>query len=375
MNAARILAGMQIGIDARLLAYRTGGISTYITQLLRALATLHTDYEFVAFKSRKAKQSLDAPGMRIGTLWTPCHHRIERTALSVELARFRLDVLHSPDFIPPRRGARRHVITVHDLTFLHYPQHLTAESRRYYNDQIDAAVKHADHILTDSIASRDDMVSMLGVPADKISVHRLGIDARFQPQSEGELSRVRKQWNLPQSYFLFVGTFEPRKNIIGLVDAYGLLRGRNPTAPPLVIAGSRGWLYEETIAHIEQAGLGNSVVVRENLPTEDLPGLYGNALALITPSFYEGFGLPALEAMACGTLPIVSNRSSLPEVVGSVGALVEPENVDSIASALERALLDESWRAEQRTAGLARAATFRWEDTARVALSAYTRVL
>ena len=185
---------------------------------------------------------------------------------------------------------------------------------------------------------------------------------------------MRQRHALPESYFLFVGTFEPRKNIIGLVDAYGVLRGRQPTAPPLVIAGSRGWLYEETMAHIERAGLGGSALVRENLPTEDLPGLYGNALALITPSFYEGFGLPALEAMACGTLPIVSNRSSLPEVTGDVGALVEPESVDSIAGAMERALLDEPWRTEQRAAGLARAATFRWEDTARTALAAYTRL-
>lgn len=365
---------MRIGIDARLLAYRTGGISTYIAQLLRALADLDTGHDFLAFKSRKAKQSPAPPTMRCATLWTPCHHRFERTALSAELARFRLDVLHSPDFIPPRRGARRHVITVHDLTFLHYPQHLTAESRRYYNDQIETAVRQADQILTDSQASRDDLVAMLGVPAERITVHRLGIDARFHPPSAEELARVRKRWGLPDAYFLFVGTFEPRKNIIGLVDAYSVLRGRQPTAPPLVLAGSRGWLYEETIAHIERAGLDDRVLLRENLPTEDLPGLYGSAIALITPSFYEGFGLPALEAMACGTLPIVSNRSSLPEVTGSVGALVEPENLDSIAGAMERALLDEAWRAEQRTAGLARAATFRWEDTARVALAAYTQL-
>lgn len=363
---------MRIGIDARLLAYRTGGISTYIAQLLRALADLDSDHELIALKSRKAAQSPAPEGMRCATLWTPCHHRFERTALSVELARFRLDVLHSPDFIPPRRGARRHVITVHDLTFLHYPQHLTAESRRYYNDQIEAAVRHAGHILTDSQASRDDMVSMLGVPAGKISVHRLGIDARFHPPAAEEMARVRQRWELPASYFLFVGTFEPRKNLIGLMNAYGLLRARQPAAPPLVLAGSKGWLYEETIAHIERSGLGSAVLLRENLPTDDLPGLYGNALALVTPSFYEGFGLPALEAMACGTLPIVSNRSSLPEVTGSVGALVEPEDAESIARALERALLDADWRAEQREAGLARATTFRWEDTARVALEAYT---
>jgi glycosyltransferase involved in cell wall biosynthesis len=365
---------MRIGIDARLLAYRTGGISTYIAQLLRALAALDTGHVFVALEHRKANEAAAPPGMRRAELWTPCHHRFERSALSVELARFRLDVLHSPDFIPPRHGAKRHVITVHDLTFLHYPQHLTAESRRYYNDQIGAAVAQADHILTDSEASRGDMVTMLGVPAGKITVHRLGLDTRFHPLDSAALAKSRQRWELPDSYFLFVGTFEPRKNLIGLVDAYGLLRGRHPNAPPLILAGSRGWLYDEILAHIAHAGLGDAVRIRENLPTDALPGLYGNALALITPSFYEGFGLPALEAMACGTLPIVSNRSSLPEVVGPVGAQIVPEDPDSIARAMERAWLDDVWRAEQGAAGISRAATFRWEDTARAALAAYTRM-
>ncbi len=365
---------MRIGIDARLIAYRTGGISTYIEQLVRALAALDHGHELWVLEHRKARTRLAPAGTRRALLWTPCHHRFERTALTVELARLRLDVLHSTDFIPPWRGARRHVISVHDLTFLHYPQYLTPESRRYYNGQIGWATSHADQILTDSESSRQDIISILGVAPDKITLHYPGVDARFRPLPAAELAAQRSALNLPDDYFLFVGTFEPRKNIIGLLDAYALVRGQVHAAPPLILAGSRGWLYQETLDHIQKRRLEDSVLLRENLSNDALPALYGGASALIMPSFYEGFGLPALEAMACGTLPIVSNRSSLPEVVGDVGAMVDPEDPESIAQAMVRALDDPDWRETQRAAGPARAATFRWETAARIALATYTRM-
>src|SRR5262249_51659913 len=155
--------------------------------------------------SRKASESA-AKRFEHAALWTPCHHRLERLALSVELARFNLDVLHSPDFIPPLRGAKRHVITVHDLTFLHYPQYLTADSRRYYNDQIATAVRQADHILADSEATKRDLMQMLNVPADKITVHMLGVDEQFRPLTNEERSSYQIELGLPSDYLLFVGT-------------------------------------------------------------------------------------------------------------------------------------------------------------------------
>jgi glycosyltransferase involved in cell wall biosynthesis len=366
---------MRIGIDARLIAYRAGGISTYVAQLVAALGRLHSEHTFIVLESRKAQGTITAPEMRRAVVWTPPHHRLERIALSVELARLRLDVLHSTDFIPPLRGARRDVVSIHDLTFLHYPQHLTAESLRYYAGQIELAAAQADHILTISESSRRDIVAMLGVPADKVTVHLPGVDGRFRPLTPEAMAGWRAKLGLPERYFLCVGTFEPRKNIIGLLDAYALLRQRVTNAPPLLLAGSRGWLYDETLARIGQLGLEEAVQVRENLPGEALPALYNGATALMMPSFYEGFGLPPLEAMACGTLPIVSNRSSLPEVVGEVGALVEPEDARSIADAMQRALEDDAWREVQGAAGLRRAAGFRWDDAARIALAAYTRVV
>jgi glycosyltransferase involved in cell wall biosynthesis len=359
-----------IGIDARLPYYHGGGISTYIRRLIRALETLDSTNRYTVFHSRKSDESLVQRFPR-ADLWTPCHHRLEPVTLTAELARFNLDLLHSPDFIPPLRGARRHIITVHDLNFLYYQQFLTTESRRYYNGQIQRAVQQADHILADSAATRNDLIEKLNVPADKITVHMLGVDERFEPLSAEAVEPCRQQLDLPPEYLLFLGTFEPRKNIIGLLEAYQLLLDELPDAPPLVLAGNRGWMFEETMQQIARMQLDKRIIWRENVPQAALPALYNMAKALITPSFYEGFGFPALEAMACGTVPIVSDRASLPEVVGDVGALVDPDDPGTIAAAMRHVLTDSEWVKAMQTAGLARAATFTWENTAQVTLSVY----
>ncbi len=361
---------MHIGIDARLTYYRTGGISTYILRLIDALEKLDTVNRYTVFESRKATEPMETRFQR-ASLWTPSHHRLERAALSLELLPYRLDVFHTTDFIPPQFGARRHVITVHDLTFLHYPQFLTTESRRYYNDQIRYAVDHANHILTDSEASKRDMMEMLDVPVEKITVHLLGVDESFKPLPPETVDHYLRALDLPDSYFLFVGTFEPRKNIDGLAEAYRVLCQAMPDAPPLVLVGKEGWNFEALRDRIEALNLGGQLLWREAVPQDAMPALYNGALALVLPSFYEGFGFPALEAMACATVPIVSNRSSLPEVVGEVGLQVDPDNSAALTAALQKALTDQAWRLEQQHAGVERAATFTWERTARTALSVY----
>ena len=360
----------KIGIDTRLTYYRTGGISTYMRRLVAALEQLDSRNHYTIFQSRKSTEVITRQFAHT-PLWTPCHHRLERIALSVELARFRLDVFHSPDFIPPLRGARQHIITVHDLTFLHYPQFVTPDSRRYYNDQIEKAVQQAAHILTDSEASKNDMIALLGVPADKITVHMLGVDERFVPFNAAD--RIAAL-GLPAEYVLFVGTLEPRKNLPGLLAAYRKLLERLPAAPPMLLVGKKGWYFAELQAQINALHLGDRLIWREDIGDSDLPAVYNQASLLALPSFYEGFGFPALEAMACGTVPVVSNRSSLPEVVGAVGAQVDPDDHDGWAAAMERVLLDDSWRLEQRRAGLERARQFTWEQTAQLALGIYEQV-
>ncbi len=366
---------IHIGIDSRLTYYRTGGTATYLRELIRALHALDDRNRYTIFRSRKDRSR--AAGdfghtFRHARLWTPSHHRWERLALSAELIRHRLDVLHSPDFIPPLYGARRHVITVHDLTFLHYPDYLTADSRRYYNDQIQWAVEHADHILTVSESARQDLIQMLNVTPEKITVQPHGVDhQRYRPMDSGSVNDALKPFGISTGYFLFVGTIEPRKNLDGLLTAYAALQEQHPDAPELVLIGKRGWLADQLIERIR-----NSVHVRwlDQVTDADLPVFYNGAGALILPSFYEGFGLPALEAMACGTLPVVSDRSSLPEVVGEVGIQIQPDDPDNITDAMKQVMnADESWLQAQREAAIRRAATFTWERSAQIARDVYQK--
>lgn len=364
----------RIGIDARLTFYRTGGISTYIRRLIAALETLDSRHDYTIFRIWKDKQQITTR-FKNTLLWTPAHHRLERLALSVELARHRLDIFHSPDFIPPYRGAKRHVITVHDLTFLHYPQYLDAASRHYYNNQIQAAVNHADHIFSDSYATKRDVMAMLNVPEAKITVHHLGISEIFRPQPPEKIAAIQQALNLPQTYFLHVGTLEPRKNILGLLTAYRDLRLQLPDAPPVVLVGKPGWVFEETRAQIAKLDIDKHVYWRESVTDEQLPAVYSGAVAVVNPSFYEGFGFPPLEGMACGIVPIVSNRSSLPEVVGDVGIQVNPDDVATISAALYRVLVDTAWRTDMQQKALLQAQRFSWQTCARIVLSVYNSMV
>lgn len=367
---------MRIGIDARLTRYVRGGISNYTLHLLRALAVLDTSTEYVVLYSRKERHPpRPGPNFQPVACWTPPHHRLERWTLGLESARLHLDLLHSPDFIPPAFGYRRSVITVHDLNFLHYPQFLTAESRRYYNRQIDWAVRRADHILADSHATKADLVALLNVPPEKVTTVHLAADPAFRPLPEEETRRIITQYGLQPGYLLFVGTLEPRKNVPGLLAAYRLLLERRVTAAPLVLVGGKGWLYDEVFQCVAALGLTERVRFIHDAPDGDLPGLYNAAKALAMPSFYEGFGLPALEALACGTPVVAANRASLPEVVGEAGLLVDPDDPEDIAQALARVLTDEPLRFRLRQLGLAQAARFTWERTAQETLAVYQAVL
>ncbi|MCS7072482.1 MAG: glycosyltransferase family 4 protein [Anaerolinea sp.] len=366
------MAPITIGIDARMRYYRAGGISTYVQYLSAALERIDHENDYTIFYSRKDVVASTGRFHR-AVLWTPAHHRVESLALSFELLRYRLDVWHAVDFIPPYRGARRHVITIHDLNFLLFPQFLTPESRRYYNGQIQRAARTADHILTISEASKRDIVTHLSVAPSRITVHLCGVGSEFFPQPADVCERVRSELQLPQRYLLFVGTFEPRKNIRGLVTAYAELAAREPDLPSLVLAGRIGWLFDETMALISRLRLEERILFRE-FRRDQLPALYTMADLLLLPSFYEGFGLPALEAMACGTIPVVSDRSSLPEVVGDVGVLIDPDDPGSIAAGIRTGLADSAWRDKMRAAALQRARHFSWEQAAQIAMNVYKAV-
>lgn len=366
----------RIGIDARLVYYHKGGISRYIAHLIAELAAIDPDDSYLILHSRKDQDTLaTAPNQRRVSCWTPSHHRLERLALAVELAPLRLDLLHSPDFIPPLGGPWKSVITIHDLSFLHFPETKDAASRRYYNGQIDAAVARADAILADSEATRQDVIGMLSVPPEKVTTVWAGIDARFAPAPPQEIARVRAAHSLPEEYILFVGTVEPRKNLQGLMRAYGTLRADLSDAPPLVIAGRRGWLNDPIHALPAELGIADRVCWVEDIPDGDLPALYSGANVLCLPSLYEGFGFPVLESMACGTPVVTSGRGSLSEVAGDAAILIDPDEVAGIGDGLRRALTDTALRADLRRRGFAQVRKFTWAEAARRALGVYRQVL
>jgi glycosyltransferase involved in cell wall biosynthesis len=367
---------MRIGIDARIAHYSHGGIRSYVVHLLDALTAVDDETDYHILHSRKDPEtSASGPNFHRVACWTPCHHRFERWTLGVEISRLGLDLLHSPDFIPPAFGYGRSVITIHDLTFLYYPRFLTRESRRYYNGQIEWAVQRTDHILADSHATKTDLTSVLGVSSERITVVHLAADPSFKPVPDGETRHIANQYGLEPGFLLFVGTLEPRKNVPGLLHAYRILLDQKVTAEPLVLVGGKGWLYEEIFDRVEALGLNDQVRFLHGVPDADLPGLYSAASVLTTPSFYEGFGLPALEAMSCGTPVVVADRASLPEVVGDAGILVDPEDPGAIAEGLKRVLTDEELRAKMETLGLGRASSFSWERVARETLDVYRQVL
>ena len=371
---------MRIAIDARIAHYTGAGIGQYAIHLARALARVDTANHYLLLQSRKDRRTLvDAPHMQRQGLVTPSHHAREQELLAAE---FRLrqwlgrplaiDLLHSTDFIPPLRVRHfKSVITVHDLAFLRWPHFLTEDSARYYG-QVDAAVERADHIIAVSESTKNDLVKLLGAPRDKITVVYEAADPIYRPIARDEaLASLRTKFPLPDQFILFVSTIEPRKNINTLLHAYRRLRDSYKVDAGLVLAGATGWLAEQVFETVEQLDLQRHVVFLGRVQNGDLVYLYNLACCLAHPAYYEGFGLTPLEAMACGTPVVVSNVSSLPEVVGDAALLVDPNSKEELAVALHRLLSNEALRASLRAKGLARARTFSWERAAEETLAVY----
>jgi len=301
-----------------------------------------------------------------------------RLGLPVSAERFLgpVDVFFSPDFVlPPLRRARG-VVTVHDLSFLATPAFHEPSLRRYLTRAVTRSVRRADHIFADSDFTRRELGRLLGVPAGKVRVVYPGVEPRFRPYDRGReddrarLDQVRAAFGLHNPFVLSVGTLEPRKNFDGLIRAYAELRRRGFTRHELVIAGGRGWLGKERelYALVDELGLGGHVLFLGYVDDALLPALYNLAELFAFVSHYEGFGLPVLEALACGTPVVCARTASLPEVGGEAVLYVDdPQDPAAIAEALARGLEDESLREELRRAGPAQASRFTWEAAAREA--------
>jgi glycosyltransferase involved in cell wall biosynthesis len=302
----------------------------------------------------------------LAVLW----HRLQ-LPLWVELVTGSVDIFHSPDFVlPPVRRART-MLTVHDLSFMRYPECADAHLRAYLNKVVPRSVRRADLVLADSQHTKDDLAELLDVDADRIEVIYPGVEERFRPIGDkATLEEVRKRYSLPPRFVLGLGTLQPRKNFTRLIEAYSLLITHYPFLQ-LVIVGGKGWLYEEIFAAVEELGLEEKVIFAGFVADGDLPALYNLADLFVFPSLYEGFGLPPLEAMACGTPVITSNASSLPEVVGEAGLMVEATDVKALAEAMKRVLEDDVLREGMIAKGLEQARQFTWQKAAAKLLNLY----
>ena len=370
---------MHIGIDSRLPYYQVGGISNYVVNLVKALAELDSQHRFTVFHSRKDGRSYVHQTMNRFTragLWTPCHHRLERWSLGVELLPHQLQLLHSPDFIPPAFGARCRVITVHDLNFLLYPEFLTAESRRYYNEQIFWAVHQADHILADSDHTRTDLINRLSVEPDRVTTVHLAAGSIFEEDHASvDIDNTLTQYALEPGFVLFVGTLSPRKNVKTVLEAFEHLVIAGADETKLVLAGAKGWLSDELFASIADSDFRDKIIHIPDLSDAQMAHLYSSAGALVIPSFYEGFGLPALEAMHCGCPVIASNQSSLPEVVGEAAIQLEPRDTIGWAEAMKLLINDDAERKRLAGLGYEQARKFSWRSTAEATLRIYEQCL
>jgi len=274
-------------------------------------------------------------------------------------------------YIPP--GVRGKKMTVfHDMGYKVFPETIRRRTLMMLNANMENACKRADRIMSVSEFTKAETVKYLGVDPERISVMHLGVDSHiYHPGIEPErIEAVRAKYHLPEEYLLYLGTLEPRKNIVRLIAAYALAKKSDPSVPVLVMAGRKGWMYDEIFAQVTKLGLADQIIFTGYVDRDEPPVLMNGAMAFLFPSLYEGFGIPPLEAMSCGTPVIAARAASIPEVVGDAGILADPLQEEEIADGILKLVRDSALRAHYREAGLARASEFTWEKCAGSLLSA-----
>jgi glycosyltransferase involved in cell wall biosynthesis len=379
VNRSKEAAGdLRIAIDAHSVGTGLGGNESYATNLIEALAEIDSFNRYTLYVTKSV--ALD----RFSNRWpnfsvrlTLPHTPLIRIplTLSAELRRNPVDVLHV-QFTAPPLSPCPFVVSIHDLSFEHLPETFKWRSRQQLRMTVRRSAREAAQVIALSEFARNDIIASYQVKPEDVTVIPLAAPAHFRPVvAEEELQRVRQTYGIKNEYILSVGAIQPRKNLSRLVAAYSRLRWARPEVklPQLVVVGRCAWLYDETLRTIKELELGNSVVLTGYVPEPDLPALYSGALCFVYPSYFEGFGLPPLEAMKCGAPVIVGNKTSLPEVVGDAGVQVNPFDVDEIASAIQRVISDANLREQLRHKGLERAKLFDWQEAARKTLSVYRK--
>jgi glycosyltransferase involved in cell wall biosynthesis len=367
---------LHIAIDAHSVGAQLAGNESYAVNLIEALAEIDQTNIYTLYVTKRA--AID----RFANRWS--NFKVRQTlphtplvriplTLSAELRRNPVDVLHVQFTAPPFAPCPV-VTTIHDLSFEHLPETFKRRSRTQLRLTVRRTARKAALILTLSEFSRRDIIETYAVDPERVLVTPAAAPTHFKPVvDETELEKIRERYGIVANYLLSLGSIQPRKNLTRLIDAFQWLRTSRPDGelPQLVIAGKRGWLDDEVFRAAQRDGLNESVKFIGYVPEEDLPALYSGAMCFVYPSYFEGFGLPVLEAMQCGAPVIAGNQTSLPEVAGDAALLFDPFDTWALGGAIARVIDHPDYRAELRARGLKRAAEFSWIETARLTLKAY----
>lgn len=364
---------VRIGIETSVLRMNRAGSGLYTRNLVAHLQSLCSDqrlflYAFGTDGTSTYRKRLET--VIRDTLWM-------HLVLPLKIRRDRIDVFHATTLSAPLTIPCRTVLTVLDLIVVSHPEWFDHRWFYFYTRaMLPILARRAHSVVTISQCSKRDLMDHYGLPAEKITVVPPGVDHRvFHPNYDREaIGRMRDRLGIHGKYILSVGTLEPRKNLPRLVESFAMLRAYAEDYR-LVIVGDRGWQYEQIFRKVQTLGLEDRVRFLGYVPDSELPLLYRGAELLVYPSLYEGFGVPIVEAMASGCPVVCSNRSSMPDVVGEAGILVDPEDAKAMAEAMGRVLADPSLADALRTRGLDRAQSFRWEDSAKTLLDVYENVL
>jgi glycosyltransferase involved in cell wall biosynthesis len=360
--------------------YRSAGIARYLFHLLRELDTAASDFQLDVYATEPLAPSLLA-NLTIHTTRFPVHKPLarivwEQTVFAYHLLQKNYALLHSLAYVSPLINRTRSIVTLYDLSFYLYPEYFRPLQRLYLQIGTRISARRAQRIITISESTKRDAVRLLNLDVNSIDVAMPGVDAVFfKPIDANALAQFRREKNLPDHFVLFLGTREPRKNIPSLLRAFALAKRRLQVPHYIVLAGGRGWMDQDIPQVLAETGLTNEVIFPGFVPDKELPFWYRAADVFVYPSQYEGFGMPALEALASGTPVITSNVSSLPEAVGNAALLIDPKSPEEIADALVRVLNDEALRYEMQARGVQHARQFTWTRAAHNTAQSYRRAL
>ena len=372
---------MKIAIDADVLGRgRRPGDERYMANLIRELARIDERNAYTLLVGPDCPSSLVASIVGANRRFRarpvgPVSPWVRfPLALPLALRRSRHDLLHVQYFLPPG-SPRRSVVTIHDISFVLHPELFRPVERFVLSRLVPASARRATAVITDSERSRRDMIDRWGLSPSKISAIPLATAPAFRPtEGTGASASVRDRFGLPERFVLYTGSLQPRKNVAGLIRAFARARSEAAEGVSLVIAGKKKYKCRDLESAIASTGLGDRVILTGPVPDDDLPALYGAAELFVFPSLYEGFGLPPLEAMACGTPVVSSHAGSLGEVVGDAALTVDPRDEGAMAAAIVKVLTEPGLGESLRTRGLEQAARFTWERTARETLKLYETV-